>query len=124
MLAHAGPYTQAPAPWAPPPAAKGKSIEILGANTAQHCLQAHLLDEIVVHLAPVLLGDGVRFYGGPDLARIDLERTALAKSGQLTDLRFRVAGPAPTVPFNEPSGASDEFVSRPASNEQLPKPIR
>jgi dihydrofolate reductase len=72
-------------------AANGKSIEIFGANTAQQCLEANLLDEIVVHLAPVLLGDGVRFYGGPSLKRIAFERTALAKTGQLTDLRFQVA---------------------------------
>lgn len=32
--------------------ASGKNIEIFGANTAQQCLQAHLLDEIVNHLAP------------------------------------------------------------------------
>jgi hypothetical protein len=43
-----------------------------------------------LHIAPVLLGDGVRFHGGLDVGRIDLERTALAESGQLPDLRFRV----------------------------------
>jgi hypothetical protein len=43
-----------------------------------------------VHVAPVLLGDGVRFYGAPGVGRVDLERTAVLESGQLTDLRFRV----------------------------------
>jgi hypothetical protein len=46
----------------------------------------------VVHVAPVLLGDGVRLFGAPGGARVDLERTALGASGQITDLRFRVQG--------------------------------
>jgi dihydrofolate reductase len=71
-------------------AAEGKNLEVFGATTAQQCLDADLLDEIVVHLAPLLLGDGVRFYGGPGVGRVDLERTTVAESGQLTDLRFRV----------------------------------
>ena len=75
-------------------AAEDKAVGIFGANTAQQCLRAGLLDEIVVHLAPVLLGDGVRLYGGPGMGPIELERTAVADSGQVTDLRFRVKSPA------------------------------
>lgn len=71
-------------------AAGGQSVGIFGANTAGQCLHAGLLDEIVVHLAPVLLGDGVRLHGGPGGARVALERTHVGESGQLTDLRFRV----------------------------------
>jgi riboflavin biosynthesis pyrimidine reductase len=71
-------------------AAEDRDLGIFGATTAGQCLDADLLDEIVVHLAPVLLGDGVRFHGGPGAGRVNLERTALAESGQLTDLRFRV----------------------------------
>jgi dihydrofolate reductase len=33
-------------------AADGKNVEIFGANVARQCLDAGLLDEIVVHLAP------------------------------------------------------------------------
>jgi dihydrofolate reductase len=71
-------------------AASEKNVVILGANVAHQCLDKGLLDEIVVHLAPVLLGDGVRFFGNPGQGRIDLERTSVTPSGQLTDLRFRV----------------------------------
>jgi dihydrofolate reductase len=71
-------------------AAEGRSVGIFGASVAGQCLQAGLLDEVVVHLAPVLLGDGVRFHGGAGVARVDLERTAVAASGQVTDLCFRV----------------------------------
>ena len=52
-----------------------------------------LLDEIVVHLVPILLGDGIRFYGRPGAERVDLERIGIGWSGQTTNLRFRVAKP-------------------------------
>jgi dihydrofolate reductase len=71
-------------------AAGDKNVEIFGANTAHQSLDAGLLDEIAVHIAPVMLGDGVRFYGGPDAATVALERTELAASGPMTDLRFAV----------------------------------
>jgi dihydrofolate reductase len=71
-------------------AAGGKDLGIFGAITARQCLEAGLLDQIAIHLAPVLLGDGVRLYGAPGVARVDLERTTLSESGQITNLRFRV----------------------------------
>ncbi len=72
-------------------AARGKSVVLFGATIPQQCLDAHLIDEIVIHLAPVLLGDGLRLHGGPGVSAVKLTRTAVAESGQLTDLRFRVA---------------------------------
>ena len=72
-------------------AAGTRNLEIFGANVARQCLDAKLIDEIVVHLAPLLLGDGVRLYGGPGMAQVELERAALAESGQVTGFRFRVA---------------------------------
>jgi dihydrofolate reductase len=69
-------------------AGEGRNVEVFGADVARQCLERGLLDEIVVHVAPVLLGDGVRMFAGEPVA---LERVALAESGQLTDLRFRVA---------------------------------
>jgi dihydrofolate reductase len=72
-------------------AADGKNLEIFGADLAAQCLDAGLIDEIVVHVAPVLLGDGVRLYGvAGERRQVELERTDLAESGQLTSLRFRV----------------------------------
>jgi dihydrofolate reductase len=40
-------------------------VNILGANVAEQCLQAGLLDEILILFAPVLLGDGVRIFHRP-----------------------------------------------------------
>ena len=74
-------------------AAGAKHLEIFGADVAAQCLDAGLIDEIVVHVAPVLLGDGVRLYGlAGDRSQVELERTDLAESGEgrLVSMRFRV----------------------------------
>jgi len=70
-------------------AANGKNLEILGAGTAGQCLQRGLVDEILVYLLPVLLGDGIRF-SPPGLGRIDLEPLGSTQSDAITILRFRV----------------------------------
>jgi dihydrofolate reductase len=53
-------------------AAAGRYVNVLGANVAAQCLQAGLLDEILVFVAPVLLGDGTRLFDRPGgaLARL------------------------------------------------------
>ena len=70
-------------------AAGGKNLEILGADVAAQCLRRGLVDEILVYVLPVLLGDGVRF-SPPSLDRIDLEPFSNTQSGAITMLRFRV----------------------------------
>jgi dihydrofolate reductase len=70
-------------------AAGGKNLEILGADVARQCLERGLVDEILVYVLPVLLGDGVRF-SSPGLARTDLEPVSSTRSGAVTILRFRV----------------------------------
>jgi dihydrofolate reductase len=70
-------------------AAGGKNLEILGADLASQCLQQGLVDEVLVYVVPVLLGDGVRF-STPGLGRIDLEPFSNKQSGAVTMLRFRV----------------------------------
>jgi dihydrofolate reductase len=71
-------------------AAGEKRVGVFGASIARQCLDEGLLDEIVVHIAPVMLGDGVRLYGGDGARQVKLERTAAPASEQVTDLRFRV----------------------------------
>lgn len=53
----------------------GKSIyvNVLGADVGQQCLQAGLLDEVLVFFAPVLLGAGTRMFAATTSGRIDLE---------------------------------------------------
>ena len=71
-------------------AADGRNLEILGADVAGQCLRRGLVDEILVYVLPVLLGDGIRFYSTAGLARIDLEPLSSTRSGAVTLLRFRV----------------------------------
>jgi dihydrofolate reductase len=60
-----------------------------GANVVQQFLGAGLLDEIQIHLVPVLLGDGVRLFGGGEQPVLELIR--VIDSPTVTHLRYRVA---------------------------------
>jgi riboflavin biosynthesis pyrimidine reductase len=64
-------------------------VIVFGANLAAQCLRDGLVDEIVIHLAPVLLGSGVRLIEAADVDPTPLERTLVARSGQITDSRNR-----------------------------------
>jgi dihydrofolate reductase len=70
-------------------AAGGKNLEILGADVAGQCLGRGLVDEILVYVLPLLLGDGIPF-SSPGLTRVELEPVESARSGDATILRFRV----------------------------------
>jgi dihydrofolate reductase len=72
-------------------AAGGKDVRIAGgANVIQQYLSAGLVDEIQIHLAPVLLGDGVRLFDGIDPKGIQLERSRVIDSPRVTHLKYRV----------------------------------
>ena len=72
-------------------AAGDKYVVILGATTAKRCLQAGLLDEILVHVAPVLLGDGVRLYEQAGNGSVRLEWINRSDTSKVTNLWLRVA---------------------------------
>lgn len=64
-------------------------IGVHGASATQQCLAAGLMDEIQLHLVPVLLGSGTRLFdhlGGP----VALERTEVIDSPNATHLHYRV----------------------------------
>jgi dihydrofolate reductase len=69
-------------------AAGGRNVVIFGANLGQQCLQAGELDELLVHIAPVLLGDGIPAFalGEDGPRRLDV----LQRSGpdEMTTLRL------------------------------------
>jgi dihydrofolate reductase len=71
-------------------AAGERDVGIFGGSLTQQCLDAGLLDEIVLHIAPVLLGSGVRLFGDEGAERVELERVSVGEADQLTDLGFRV----------------------------------
>jgi dihydrofolate reductase len=51
-----------------------RDVNILGADVAAQCLDAGLLDEVVVFFAPVLLGDGTPLFRRPGGRQVHLER--------------------------------------------------
>jgi dihydrofolate reductase len=61
-----------------------------GAKTIGQFLQAGLLDEIQIHITPMLLGDGIRLFEHLGAGQIELERTRVIDSPDVTHLRFRV----------------------------------
>jgi dihydrofolate reductase len=71
-------------------AAGEKYVNILGADVARQCLQAGVLDEMLVFIAPVLLGDGVRLLDWPGGTNVRLERLSVDQAPLATGLWFRV----------------------------------
>lgn len=71
-------------------AAGEKYVNVLGAEVASQCIDKGVLDEILVLIAPVLLGDGVRLFEHPGGAEVELERIGLVDASHVTHLWFRV----------------------------------
>ena len=72
-------------------AAGGKDVSVAGGtNIIQQLLRARLLDELQIHLVPVLLGDGRRLFGDTGTQHIELECTRMIQSPGVMHLRFRV----------------------------------
>ena len=72
-------------------AAGGNDIMLLGgANVAQQYLKAGLLDEIYLHLVPVLLGEGIRLFENIGTEQINLEQISVIEEPGVTHLRFRL----------------------------------
>ncbi len=72
-------------------AAGDKHVMVVGgAQTAQQCLRAGLVDEIHIGIVPVLFGEGLRFFEPLVNEQMQLERTRVFESPTRTDLWFRV----------------------------------
>jgi dihydrofolate reductase len=71
-------------------AADGRDILLHGASTAQECLRAGLLDEVELHLIPVLLGQGRRLFEDMAPEHIELELLRALSGPGVLHLRYRV----------------------------------
>jgi dihydrofolate reductase len=73
-------------------AAGGRDVNIGGgASVAQQALAAGLLDELQIHIAPLLLGGGVRLFEGFDAARVGLEQTRAVEGQNIAHITYRAA---------------------------------
>ncbi|HOY12439.1 MAG TPA: dihydrofolate reductase family protein [Saprospiraceae bacterium] len=71
--------------------AKGKDIRIQGgANTIQQFLNAGLVDEFFIHIAPVFLGSGIRLFDGINKDKYDLQIVEVIPSALTTHLRYEL----------------------------------
>ena len=69
--------------------ANGKDVKLGGTSPGKQALAAGLCDEIIVHLAPYLVGGGVRLFDAlPDGIR--LEKLSVSDGPFATHLRYRV----------------------------------
>ena len=68
-----------------------QDVLVLGAHVAGQLLRAGLLDEVRVHLVPLLLGEGTPLFAGE---RAELVPDGKPVAGVVTHLRYRVPKPA------------------------------
>ena len=66
-----------------------KTVSISSASIMQQCLKAGLLDELILDVAPIVLGGGVRLFE-PSAAPIQLEQIAAVQGLGVTHLKYRV----------------------------------
>ena len=72
-------------------AAGDRNVLVHGAGTAQLALAAGVLDELELHVVPVLFGQGRRLFDGLPAEQIELERTrTLEGEGGVTHIHYRV----------------------------------
>ncbi len=71
-------------------AAGTKYVNVLGASVAAQCLEAAVLDEVLVSVTPMLLGDGTRLFEQPGGRTVRLEPISVTLTPQVTNLWYRV----------------------------------
>ena len=71
-------------------AAGAKDVLVHGVGTAQLALAAGVLDEIQIHLIPVLLGEGRRLFEHLGAEHIELDPVRVIDAPGVTHLRYRV----------------------------------
>jgi dihydrofolate reductase len=77
-------------------AADGRIVTVMGgADIGRQYLAAGLVDEISIHLIPVLFGSGTPMFEQLDIGHVELEPLETAETPQATHLRFRVRKSTP-----------------------------
>jgi dihydrofolate reductase len=71
-------------------AAGDRAVMVHGAGAAQALLQADQLDELEIHLVPVLLGGGRRLFGSRDLNHVEFDLVRRLQGRDATHLRYRI----------------------------------
>jgi dihydrofolate reductase len=72
-------------------AAGDANVLVHGADLAQSCLRAGVLDELEIQLIPILLGEGRPLFAGLGAEHVVLDLTRVIDAPGVTHLRYRVA---------------------------------
>lgn len=70
--------------------AGAKWVSLLGGSISRQCLELGLVDEIQLHVVPMILGEGISLFSGLSKS-IRLERLETSAFASETHLRYRVA---------------------------------
>jgi len=97
-------------------AANGKNVAVAGGGSfVRQVLKAGLLDELELHVVPVVLGDGLRLLDTglelEDKEAIELNPTRVVHTPQVTHIRYTVTGRAPLVLDDRGSGGGPSQVA-------------
>lgn len=72
-------------------AAADRDVMVMGgANALQQFLKAGLLGEMLLHVVPVVLGEGIRLFDVPGMTPIEMETAGVMQSGGVAHVRLRV----------------------------------
>lgn len=92
-------------------AGAGRDVHVSGgASIVQQALAAGLVDELHIHIAPVLLGRGVRLFDNLPAGIVELERYRVLDSADATHLAFR-------IPRRDAGGDESGAPARPNTRE-------
>ena len=70
-------------------AAGGKNLEVFSPTIGRQLLELGLIDEIDLHIVPVLLGDGIRLYDNPGGEPVRLHRVGESDTRSAVNVRYR-----------------------------------
>jgi len=70
-------------------AAGGKNLEVFSPTIGRQLLELGLIDEIDLHIAPVLLGEGIRLYDNPGTEPFRLHRVGGDDPTSAVNVRYR-----------------------------------
>jgi dihydrofolate reductase len=76
-------------------AAGGKNLEVFSPTVGRQLLDLGLIDEIDLHIAPILLGEGIRLYDNPGSEPIRLHRVGTGDPTSVVNVRYRPAKSQP-----------------------------
>jgi dihydrofolate reductase len=67
-----------------------KTVGVAGPNIVQQCLNAGLMDELIIELVPVLLGEGIPFFANLTKTPVMFENPTVIEGDRVTHLSYKV----------------------------------